>query len=395
MSPLEPLPDFSNTAVAYASKDKQALNRAYWLFRAMNSSALVNIGATLTHWAFALKLPIEGFIKATIYKQFCGGESIKTCDSTIENLSRFGVGTILDYSVEGMSDEAAFEACAEEIIRTIHKAKGDTRIPFAVFKLTGVIRFKLLEKRSAEQKMSEAEIQEWDAATARVIRICEEAAIVGQMLFIDAEESWIQPAIDELAEYMMQKFNTEKALIFNTIQLYRHDRLEFLKAAFQRAENGNYLLGVKLVRGAYMEKERARAGKLGYESPIQPDKSASDRDYNEALRYCANYIDKIALCAGTHNEESTRFLASLMNEKNIPHNHPHIWFSQLLGMSDNLSFNLSHAGYNVAKYVPYGPVQAVLPYLIRRARENTSMAGQMSRELGLIVAERKRRQRGT
>lgn len=385
------LPDFSNTAVAYASKDKQALNRAYWLFRAMNSSALVNLGATLTHWAISFKLPIEGLIKATIYKQFCGGESISACENTIAELARFQVGTILDYSVEGMSDEKAFEACADEIIRTIHKAKGDARIPFAVFKLTGVIRFGLLEKRSSGQSLSPDEVNEWNKASARVKRICKEAAIIKQMLFIDAEESWIQPAIDELAENMMQEFNKEKALVFNTIQLYRHDRLAFLKSSYQRAEDMGYFLGLKLVRGAYMEKERARAGKMSYSSPIQPDKSASDRDYNEALRFCMANINRIALCAGTHNEESCKLLATLMKEAHLAHNHPHVWFSQLLGMSDNLSFNLSHAGYNVAKYVPYGPVEAVLPYLIRRARENTSIAGQMSRELGLIVSERKRR----
>lgn len=385
------LPDFSNTAIAYASKDKHALNRAYWLFKAMNSAALVNVGATLTHWALRLKLPIQGLIKATIYKQFCGGESISACESTIAALHQFKVGTILDYSVEGMADEKAFEACAQEIIRTIHKANGDERIPFAVFKLTGVIRFALLEKKSTNQSLSAEEEKEWKVAADRVKRICLEAAKIGQMLFIDAEESWIQPAIDELAEEMMCDFNQNQAIVFNTIQLYRHDRLEYLKDAFKRAEEKGYLLGLKLVRGAYMEKERARAQKMNYSSPIQPDKASSDRDYNDALKFCIANISRIALCAGTHNEESCKLLASLMAENQIKQNHPHIWFSQLLGMSDNLSFNLSNAGYNVAKYVPYGPVEAVLPYLIRRAQENTSIAGQMSRELSLILSERKRR----
>lgn len=385
------LPDFSNTAIAYASKNKQALNRAYWLFKAMNSASMVNIGAKLTHWALALKLPIQGLIKATIYKQFCGGESIEACESTIQSLYQYQVGTILDYSVEGMEDEKAFDACAEEIIRTIHKANGDPRIPFAVFKLTGVIRFNLLEKISARLPLTEQETSEWQKASQRVKNICSEAAKIGQMLFIDAEESWIQPAIDELAESMMQAYNQKKAVVFNTIQLYRHDRLQYLKDAFNRAENGGYFLGLKLVRGAYMEKERARALKMNYPSPIQPDKLSSDRDYNDALRFCMTHINQIAICAGTHNEESCRLLASLMADSNVEPNHPNIWFSQLLGMSDNLSFNLSNAGYNVAKYVPYGPVEAVLPYLIRRAQENTSIAGQMSRELGLILSERKRR----
>ncbi len=387
------LPDFSNTAIAYASKDKHALNRAYWLFKAMNSATLVNVGAKLTHWALAMKLPIQGIIKATIYKQFCGGESISACESTIDALHQFKVGTILDYSVEGMADEKAFDACADEIVRTIHKANGDKRIPFAVFKLTGVIRFGLLEKKSTNEKLTAEEEQEWQKASGRVMRICSEAAKIGQMLFIDAEESWIQPAIDELTEAMMQEFNQNQAVVFNTIQLYRHDRLQYLKDAYSRAEKGGFYLGLKLVRGAYMEKERARAQKMSYPSPIQPDKAASDRDYNDALKFCVARIERIALCAGTHNEDSCRLLASLMAEHHVSQNHPHIWFSQLLGMSDNLSFNLSNAGYNVAKYVPYGPVEAVLPYLIRRAQENTSIAGQMSRELGLILAERKRRQK--
>ncbi|RYE16322.1 MAG: proline dehydrogenase, partial [Sphingobacteriales bacterium] len=365
--------------------------RAYWLFRLISINFLVKIGPPITNFAVNIGLPIKGLIKATIFKHFCGGETIEECDRTIKNLYGGGVGTILDYSVEGEDEEHVFDHTRDEIIRTINRAAGDDAIPITVFKVTGVARFSLLEKLDEGITLTDDEQWEWEKVQPRVAAICSEAYSKGVPIMIDAEESWIQETIDQLALNMMRHFNREKIIVYNTYQLYRHDKLASLKADHSLALAEHCILGAKLVRGAYMEKERRRAEERGYPSPIQPTKAATDKDYDEALRYSVQHIDSIALVAGTHNESSCRLLANLLDEHKIEHRHPHVYFSQLLGMSDNLSFNLAHAGYNVAKYVPYGPIKAVLPYLFRRAQENTAISGQMGRELGLIVKEKKRR----
>jgi proline dehydrogenase len=382
---------FENTEVAFRHAGNADLKRAYWLFKAINNNFLVKVGPGMTNFAMNIGLPIKGIIKATIFKQFCGGETIAECDGTIKNLQLGGVGTILDYSVEGEEHEHVFDHTRDEIIRTIERATNDGAIPLTVFKITGVGRFGLLEKLDTGTALTTAEEQEWQKVQDRVKAICQKAHQAGIPVMIDAEESWIQKTIDHLALAMMQRFNHEKPIIYNTYQLYRHDKLDSLKLDFDIARTEGFLLGVKIVRGAYMEKERRRALEMGYPSPIQPNKASSDKDYNEAVRFCVANVERIAMVAGTHSEESCRLLANLLNQFNIPHNHPHVYFSQLLGMSDNLSFNLAHAGYNVAKYVPYGPVKAVMPYLFRRAQENTSIAGQTSRELGLITKEKIRR----
>ncbi|WP_295773423.1 proline dehydrogenase family protein [uncultured Mucilaginibacter sp.] len=382
---------FENTEIAFKHASNADLNRAYWLFKAINNNFLVKVGPGITNFAMGIGLPIKGIIKATIFKQFCGGETIAECDATIKNLYKGGVGTILDYSVEGEEDEKVFDDTRDEIIRTIERATGDPAIPITVFKVTGVGRFGLLEKLDAGAKLTEAEELEWQKVQARVQAICNKAYQAGIPVMIDAEETWIQLTIDRLAMSMMRRYNRDRAIIFNTYQIYRHDKLASLKVDFDIARTEGFYLGVKLVRGAYMEKERKRAAEMGYPSPIQPDKASADRDYNDSLRFCVEHVDRIALVAGTHNEDSCRLLADLLNQLRIPHNHPHVYFSQLLGMSDNLSFNLANAGYNVVKYVPYGPVKAVMPYLFRRANENTAIAGQMSRELSLIIKEKKRR----
>lgn len=385
--------DFSNTQIAFAHKDKASLNKAFLLFKTMGNPTLVGIGSSLATWALNIGLPVKRIIKNTIYQQFVGGEDIVHCEHAIQMLHKNRVGTILDYSVEGLEGESAFDAGASEIIKTIEKADGDERIPFAVFKVTGVGRFALLEKVSSAEALSDLEKIEWDALKNRVHAICEKAFSVNQPVMIDAEETWIQPAIDQLALEMMMLFNKERAIVFNTIQLYRHDRLSYLKNLFEICKENNIYTGVKLVRGAYMEKERERALIKGYTSPIQPNKESTDRDFDEALSFCVDNIDHISLVAGSHNESSNHLLVDLMSKKGIQNNHPHIYFSQLLGMSDHISFNLAHAGFNVAKYVPYGPVEAVFPYLVRRARENTSVAGQVGRELSLIIQERNRRKK--
>ncbi|MFY7734628.1 MAG: proline dehydrogenase family protein [Bacteroidia bacterium] len=383
--------DFSNTEIAFQSKNNAELRTSYLLFKAIGINWLVKMGTPLVEIAFALHLPIKPLIKHTVYKQFVGGEDINDCELAIDNLYKFGIGTILDYSVEGKEAEEDFDYTCKETIDTINKAKNNPKIPFCVFKVTGVARFALLEKLNNNIPLNVDEQVEFEKVVNRIDSICKTAYENNVRLFIDAEETWIQIAIDNLATQMMQKYNKEKAIVFNTLQLYRHDRLAFLKESHQQAISNNYYLGVKLVRGAYMEKERARAKELNYIDPIQPTKEKSDIDYNEALAYCIDHIDRISICAGTHNENSSLYLAQLMSDNQIKNNDNRIYFSQLYGMSDNLSYNLANAGYNVAKYLPYGPVKAVMPYLFRRAAENTSVAGQTGRELNLILKERARR----
>ena len=384
-------PDLGDTRTAFAAMSDHGLWQAYWLFRIIGNPTLTAIGSNLSKLALTLHLPVKGLIKATIFKQFCGGETIAESMATASRLAASGVGTILDHSVEGQEDDEALDHTTTEILRTIEVAAQRKDIPFCVFKPSGISPVQLLTDVSDGKNLNDEDRREWTLVLGRMERICEAAAQAGVPVLIDAEESWMQPAIDEMADTMMARFNGERAIVFNTIQLYRHDRLAFLKASHARAVSGNYQLGVKLVRGAYMEKERARAEEKGYRSPLHVDKAAVDRDYDEGLRYCAAHMDRFAVCVGTHNEQSTLLMAELMEDHGLARDDRRVWYAQLLGMSDNISFNMAAAGYNVAKYVPYGPVREVLPYLIRRANENTSARGQTGRELGLIAAERRRR----
>lgn len=392
---------FDNTEIAFRSKNKQDLQRAYWLFKIIGAPSIVKIGKLLTPLALRLKLPIKGVIKKTIFKQFCGGESIQECDHTIEQLAAFGIGTILDYSVEGKTQEDDFEKTTQIIIETIEKSATDKHIPFAVFKITGIAQHHLLELVSSQlratrksenfREFTPSERAGISAIMERIDRICAAAARHQTRLFIDAEETWIQTAIDQWTFDMMCKYNQTHCIVYNTVQMYRHDRLAYLRTELERAKNAGIKYGVKLVRGAYMEKERARAQAMGYPSPIQPDKASTDKDYDAALDFLVANRAVFSVCAGTHNENSSMYLATLLHKEQVAPNDPKFYFAQLLGMSDHISYNLSDAGYQVAKYVPFGPVQEVLPYLLRRADENTSVAGQTSRELGLIIKERARR----
>ncbi len=391
---LVPL-NFNDTEIAFASKTDWQLTERYWLFRVMNSPTLTKLGTSVLGWAIRWKLPVKGLIKATIFKQFCGGETVEECWPVMEELAKSNIKSILDYSVEGEESEAGFDAVVEKTIYTIEKSKETPNIPFAVFKMTGIARFGLLEKVSAAQALSADELGEWNKVKLRLHKICKAASDANLPVMIDAEESWIQAAIDSLADEMMEHYNKHQPLVYNTIQLYRKDRLAFLKSSFAKAEKGDYYLGVKLVRGAYMEKERQRAAEMGYPSPIHDSKADTDRDFNLAIDFCLEHIDRIGVCAGTHNEESSLKLARLIQEKNLPMHHSHLYFSQLYGMGDHISYNLAKAGFNVAKYLPYGAVKFVLPYLFRRAQENTAVAGYASRELRLLIAERSRRKRNT
>lgn len=383
---------FEDTAVAFSSKSDTELKKMHFLFASMNNNFLTSFGTSALKFALKMNLPVEGLIKKNIFQHFCGGESVEDSEKTIKELATFNIGTILDYSVEGEKTQEGFEKTAEEIISTIEKAKDSPFIPFCVFKVTGLASARILEKAQKKQLGQEDSI-EYEKVIKRIDSICKKAFENNVRIFIDGEESWMQDAIDELAYSMMRKYNTQAPIVYNTYQMYRKDMLGKLKTAFQYAATYNYYLGVKLVRGAYMEKERDRAEDEGYEDPIQPNKQATDEDYNRALKFCLDNKQRIAVCSGSHNEYSNFYLTVLMEKHGLKNNDSRIYFAQLYGMSDNISFNLAKAGYNVAKYVPYGPVTAVMPYLFRRAEENTSIAGQSSRELLLIKKELQRRKR--
>jgi proline dehydrogenase len=385
---------FDNTEIAFKSKTNADLNRAYWLFKIIGSPSMVKVGKWSTNTALNVGLPIKGIIKKTIFKQFCGGETIRECKPTIDLLAKYGVGTILDYSIEGKTSDEDFDSTVQEIIDTIHAAKKDPKIPFAVFKVTGISRFAILEKANElKTTLSDLEKLELTHTIDRIDKICKAAHDNDVPVFIDAEETWIQDTIDRITLDMMLKYNKKRAIVYNTLQMYRHDRLAYLKQEIAVARENSIHYGIKLVRGAYMEKERDRAAQKGYPSPIQPDKAACDSDFNAALELIVENIDTLALCAGSHNEQSAEVLAQVMEKHNIAKDDNRIYFAQLLGMSDHISYNVAHLGYNVAKYVPYGPIKEVMPYLLRRADENTSVAGQTGRELSLIVKERNRRAR--
>lgn len=382
---------FENTEIAFADKSDNELDRAQMLFKLVGSPTLVILGKRALNLGLALKLPIKGLIRKTVFDHFCGGETIEQCNGTIERLYQSNVYSLLDYSSEGKESNKELEYSKEEIIAANNYGKGDKRVPFSVFKPTAIFPNRLLAKKNAGGSFSDQEQADWNAGKARMALICQTAAKNDVPIFIDAEETWFQDAIDELVEEQMKLHNHEKAIVYNTIQLYRKDRLEFLKSSFAKAQKEGYKLGVKLVRGAYMEKERDRATQQGYPSPINETKADTDRDYNAALQFCIENHPNIALVAGTHNEESSRHLVELMHQKGLKNDDRYVVFSQLYGMSDNISFNLAASGYNVVKYVPYGPIVDVMPYLIRRAEENTSVAGQTGRELSLILKEKARR----
>ena len=385
---------FEDTSVAFAHQSNKKLYKTYLIFAMMNQNWLVKIGTFFIKLILKLGLPVKFLIKNTLFSQFCGGESIETCQTAIENLAKAKVGTILDYSVEGEDNEKDFDTTAQEVGRTVEKAaKQSSDIPFSVFKVSGVGSVELLEKVQEDiRSLSDQETAAFERVRTRVDTLCKRASELNVRIFLDAEETWIQDVIDELSYEMMKKYNVGgKTIVYNTYQLYRWESLENLTKACENARNGGYKVGAKLVRGAYIEKERRRAAEMEYKSPIHITKDETDEDFDKAVHFAIDNLDILSICLGTHNEESSLLCIKLMQEKGIAHNDCRIWFAQLLGMSDNISYNLANEGYNVAKYVPYGPVEAVMPYLFRRAEENSSIAGQSSREFLLVKKERERR----
>ena len=382
---------FNNTQIAFALKSDTELDRAYFLFKLINNQPLVRIGTAVTNFAIKANLPVESLIRATVFDHFCGGVNENDCLSVVDKMFTKGVSSVLDYSVEGKEEEDQFDAALEMTLKTIEFAKERLAIPFAVFKPTGLGRLDLYEKLGEKQTLTSEEQAEWGRVVARFELVCSEAHKKDVALLIDAEESWMQDAADDLVTEMMRKYNKEKAIVFNTLQMYRWDRMDYLKKLHTQAKTEGFFIGMKLVRGAYMEKENLRAEEKGYPTPICANKEATDLNYDAAVLYMIEHLDTMAIFAGTHNELSTYALMQLMKTKGIPTNDSRIWFGQLYGMSDNISYNLAANGYNISKYLPFGPVKDVMPYLIRRAEENTSVAGQTSRELSMIKAERNRR----
>jgi len=388
---MAPTPDFSNTEIAFRYKSDRELARAHFVFRVVNNPLISSMATGMVRLALMLRLPVEWLLRETVFRHFVGGETIESSEVTIDKLGKHGVRTILDYAVEGEKSEAGFDATCAEVLNTFSEAVASPHVPFCVFKVTGMADAALLEKIQSGATLSESEQAAFNQVRSRIDRICSKAGETGIPVLIDAEETWIQNPIDALAEEMMARYNRERALVYTTIQLYRTDGNSRLEQTFHRAGAGGYFIGVKLVRGAYMEKERDRAASNNYPDPIQPDKAATDRAFNEAVRFCIRNRSRISMVCGSHNEESNRMLQELMVQEGLSADDVHVWFSQLLGMSDNISFNLAAAGYNVTKYVPFGPVKAVIPYLLRRAEENTSVAGQSSRELLMVRREVTRR----
>jgi proline dehydrogenase len=382
---------FDNTEIAFSLKSSSQLERAYFLFSMIQNQPMVRIGSAVTNFALKAHLPIEGLIRSTVFDHFCGGVNEDDCLPIIDNMYINGkVHSVLDYSVEGKDEEISFDGALKKILKIINFCEEKKSIPFAVFKPSGFGRFGLYQKLSEGEQLTSEEQEEWSRIIERFHKVCKLAVEKDVPLLIDAEESWMQKAADELIEDLMELYNKEKAIVFNTLQMYRHDRMDYLKALDKKAKEKGFYIGIKVVRGAYMEKERERAEEKGYPSPICTDKNATDINYDAAIKYMMDQ-PKMALFAGTHNEDSSYLLMSLAKKHNIKENDNRLWFGQLFGMSDHISYNLANQGYNVAKYLPFGPVRDVMPYLIRRAEENTSVAGQTSRELILLKTERKRR----
>ena len=400
---------FDNTEYAFAYKTDKELKKANFLFSSMGKPWLVKMGLGLMPAAIKLHIPFtKKIIRQTIFSQFVGGETLEETAAVAQRLGEYNVDVILDYGVEGGNDgEAGYDNAAAEFIKVIRYAATQKNIPFMSIKVTGMVRFNLLEIIDAGMTkaagslinrykevfaaLNKKEQAEWDRAVGRITQICEAADLTGIGVLVDAEESWIQDPVDALTMLMMDKFNKTKAVVYNTMQLYRHDRLTFLKESYEAAAERNFILGAKPVRGAYMEKERKHAAERKKVSPIQPDKESTDKDYNAAIEFCIEHIDRISLIVASHNEYSNLYATQLLDKQKLPHNHPHVHFSQLYGMSDNITFNLAKSGCNVSKYLPFGPIDDVIPYLMRRAQENSSVAGQTGRELGLIEKELKRR----
>lgn len=383
---------FNNTKIAFADKSDAELRKAFWMFKLIEQPTLTKIGTSVLNFSVKNNIPFAGdVVKYTLFSQFCGGVTREESLKVVNKMFKHGVGSIFDYSIEGMEEEAAFDKTLAEIKENIKFAEGKAAIPFVVFKPTGFGRLNLYAEVGSGKELTSSEKAEWERIVNRFDEVCKMAFEKNVKIMVDAEETWMQDAADDLIFEMMKKYNQQKAVVWNTVQMYRTKRLEFLQKDLENAEQHNFYLGYKFVRGAYMEKERKRAAEMKYEDPILPTKQATDDNFNAGIDFTLNNLGRLSAFFGTHNEKSTELVMDKMKEKGLKNNDPHIYFGQLYGMSDNISFVLGEMGYNISKYLPYGPVKDVVPYLTRRAQENTSVAGQTGRELALISKELKRR----
>ena len=383
---------FNDTKLAFADKTDAQLKKAYWMFKAIEQPALTNIGVSLLNFTVRNNFPfVDGIVKQTLFEQFCGGETREESMNVVKQMFKRGVGSIFDYSIEGKEEEEVFDAVCKEIKDIVRFSVGNPAIPFIVFKPTAFGRIDIYEEVGKGKELTTSQKEEWNRVVQRFDEVCKLCFESDKKVMVDAEETWMQDAADQLCEEMMEKYNKEKAIVWNTIQMYRTGRLEYMNAHLERAIEKGYFIGYKIVRGAYMEKERKRAEEQNYPDPIQPNKQATDDNYNAGIDFVMANLDKVSAFFGTHNEKSSELVMDKMKAKGLEHDNPHIYFGQLYGMSDNITYYLADKHYNVAKYLPYGPVKDVVPYLTRRAQENTSVAGQTGRELGLIQKELKRR----
>lgn len=382
---------FEDTQIAYDNKSNWKLRKAHGLFTLFNFNTLVDIGGRATQLALKLHLPIQPLVRHTIYDQFVGGENLRQVERTVNNLARYDVKSILDWGGEGMQTELEFDQTLQQHLKTLDYIQNNDNVKLVAVKVTGLGRFELLERVHRGDVLLRREEEEFKRIRERLHALCKRAEEVKTGIFFDAEETWIQGPLDALIEELMQYYNTERAIVYNTYQMYLHSRFDDLKAHFEKAEKEGYWLGAKLVRGAYMEKERERAKRMGYPSPIHKDKAAVDADYDAALQFALDRFGKMAFCAATHNEKSCQLLAEQVSKLQIPNDHKYVFFAQLYGMGDHITFNLSKAGFTSAKLIPYGPVKEVVPYLVRRAQENSSVSGQVGRELNMVTQEMKRR----
>ncbi len=384
--------NFEDTQAAFAYKSNAELRKSYYIFQFFQYNSLVNLGGKLAQVALKWYLPVGLFAKPTIYGQFVGGETLRETERTVNRLAQEGVQSVLDYGIEGKNSEADFDKTVKHLLEALHFVKNNDHVKLITVKVTGLGRFALLEKVHRADSLSASEMVEYERIRQRLHKICAAGLAANTGIFFDAEETWIQRPLDRLIEEMMEAYNQEKAIVYNTYQLYAASRLPYLKESYERAKQEGYHLGAKLVRGAYMEKERERARKMGYPSPIHADKPAVDHDYKAALDFCLEHIGQnLAFCAATHNEEDCKYLADQMEARGLPKDHSSVFFAQLYGMGDHITFNLAKEGFTATKYIPYGPVKEVIPYLIRRAQENSSVEGQTGRELNMITKEMKRR----
>ena len=387
--------NFRDTEVAYALKSNSELKLAKFMFSVLQRPAISSLGRSLLKFGIKARLPINAPVKATLYKHFIGGESIQKTLPLMKRMGSVNVYSILDYSLEGIVSEAEFDKAVDEFLENVEVSHKHKEIPFSVFKPSAIATHRILERVTAGKALSANESDEFERVRARFHKIFRRAAELGVKVMVDAEESWIQGAIDQLTDEMMHNYNGDQVIALNTFQMYRKDRLDFLKSSFERCKSKGVKLGAKLVRGAYMEKERERAQELGYDSPINDSKAATDAMYNAAMTHCLEHLSSCEVFIGTHNERSVAKGVDTMHDLGLEPNDPRVWFSQLYGMCDHLTYNLGKGDYNVAKYIPYGPIKAVIPYLMRRADENSSVAGQAVEELKLIDIEMKRRSSGS